>query len=125
LRARAQLFLDSFMELGLPPAPRAVDMGGATADFENGAIAADASVIDPTHTEFSGFVFKLQANLDPKHRDRMAFVRASRLPPCAYDLGAFRLKPPPPLTAACAHRRLRPRRRRCACAPERSRPACA
>ena len=25
--------------------------------------------------DFSGFVFKLQANLDPKHRDRLAYVR--------------------------------------------------
>jgi peptide chain release factor 3 len=71
-----QLFLDAFMELGLPPAPRAVDSGeGAPSDFENGAIGADASVVEPTHAEFSGFVFKLQANLDPRHRDRMAFVR--------------------------------------------------
>ncbi len=29
----------------------------------------------PTYPEFSGFVFKLQANMDPKHRDRVAFVR--------------------------------------------------
>lgn len=32
-------------------------------------------LIVPEDPEFSGFVFKLQANLDPKHRDRMAFVR--------------------------------------------------
>jgi len=32
-------------------------------------------IISPEDPEFSGFVFKLQANLDPKHRDRMAFVR--------------------------------------------------
>jgi peptide chain release factor 3 len=31
--------------------------------------------IEPTYTKFSGFVFKIHANLDPKHRDRMAFVR--------------------------------------------------
>jgi peptide chain release factor 3 len=31
--------------------------------------------IPPTYPEFSGFVFKLQANMDPKHRDRIAFVR--------------------------------------------------
>jgi peptide chain release factor 3 len=29
----------------------------------------------PTEAEFSGFVFKIQANMDPKHRDRIAFVR--------------------------------------------------
>ncbi|MEB3230061.1 MAG: peptide chain release factor 3 [Leptolyngbyaceae bacterium] len=31
--------------------------------------------IEPTHPDFTGFVFKLQANMDPKHRDRVAFVR--------------------------------------------------
>lgn len=29
----------------------------------------------PNEAEFSGFVFKIQANMDPKHRDRMAFLR--------------------------------------------------
>ena len=32
-------------------------------------------LIPATRPEFSGFVFKIQANLDPKHRDRVAFVR--------------------------------------------------
>jgi peptide chain release factor 3 len=31
--------------------------------------------IEPTHNNFSGFVFKIHANLDPKHRDRIAFLR--------------------------------------------------
>lgn len=31
--------------------------------------------IDPHDTELSGFVFKIQANMDPKHRDRIAFMR--------------------------------------------------
>jgi peptide chain release factor 3 len=31
--------------------------------------------VQPDFDEFTGFVFKLQANLDPKHRDRMAFIR--------------------------------------------------
>src|SRR5204863_2659674 len=31
--------------------------------------------IDPAGTEVTGFVFKIQANMDPKHRDRIAFVR--------------------------------------------------
>ena len=77
-----QHFLDSFMELGAPPLARALDVSGATAegrasgaDFQSGAIADDAEVVDPRSDEFSGFVFKLQANLDPKHRDRMAYVR--------------------------------------------------
>ncbi|MBN2751381.1 MAG: peptide chain release factor 3 [Rhodospirillaceae bacterium] len=31
--------------------------------------------VDPTEDTFAGFVFKIQANMDPKHRDRIAFVR--------------------------------------------------
>jgi len=31
--------------------------------------------VDPTESAFSGFVFKIQANMDPKHRDRIAFFR--------------------------------------------------
>jgi peptide chain release factor 3 len=34
-----------------------------------------AGARDPTHPEFSGFVFKIQANMNPKHRDRIAFLR--------------------------------------------------
>ncbi|MBF0142392.1 MAG: peptide chain release factor 3 [Magnetococcales bacterium] len=32
-------------------------------------------LVDPEETKVSGFVFKIQANMDPKHRDRVAFVR--------------------------------------------------
>lgn len=31
--------------------------------------------VDPTEKEFSGFIFKIHANLDPRHRDRIAFLR--------------------------------------------------
>jgi peptide chain release factor 3 len=31
--------------------------------------------VAPDETKFSGFVFKIQANMDPKHRDRIAFLR--------------------------------------------------
>lgn len=31
--------------------------------------------VEPTDSEFSGFVFKMQANMDRKHRDRVAFIR--------------------------------------------------
>ena len=31
--------------------------------------------IDPTEPAFSGFIFKIQANMDPNHRDRIAFLR--------------------------------------------------
>ena len=52
-------FLDAFLELSPPPGPRASDQGP----------------IPPDRPEFAGFVFKIQANLDPKHRDRVAYVR--------------------------------------------------
>ncbi len=32
-------------------------------------------VVSPTEPKFSGFVFKIQANMDPQHRDRIAFLR--------------------------------------------------
>lgn len=31
--------------------------------------------VNPTENQFSGFVFKIQANMDPKHRDRIAFLK--------------------------------------------------
>jgi peptide chain release factor 3 len=40
-----------------------------------GARASDSGPIEPTQSAFSGFVFKIQANMDPDHRDRVAFVR--------------------------------------------------
>ncbi len=36
---------------------------------------ATARSVNPTEPKFSGFVFKIQANMDPKHRDRIAFLR--------------------------------------------------
>jgi len=54
-----QLFLDAFLDYALKPYPRKSTEGET----------------EPTYPEFSGFVFKLQANMDPKHRDRVAFVR--------------------------------------------------
>jgi peptide chain release factor 3 len=32
-------------------------------------------VVEPTEEKFTGFVFKIQANMDPQHRDRVAFLR--------------------------------------------------
>jgi peptide chain release factor 3 len=54
-----ELFLQSFVQVA--PAP---------GDLMK-AIGMDLS----QHTEFSGFIFKIQANLDPRHRDRVAFMR--------------------------------------------------
>ncbi|MEZ5558264.1 MAG: peptide chain release factor 3 [Pseudomonadales bacterium] len=36
---------------------------------------ADGRTVMPDEAKFSGFVFKIQANMDPKHRDRIAFLR--------------------------------------------------
>ncbi len=54
-----QLLLDAFLELAPAPQPR----------------SAGGKVVTPTENGFSGFIFKIQANMDPKHRDRLAFVR--------------------------------------------------
>jgi peptide chain release factor 3 len=52
-------FLDKFVELAPPPRTRATSTG----------------TIEPEAETFSAFVFKIQANMDPRHRDRIAFVR--------------------------------------------------
>jgi peptide chain release factor 3 len=52
-------FLDAFLELAQRPTARTSREGP----------------VDPLRPGFSGFVFKLQANMDPRHRDRVAFVR--------------------------------------------------
>jgi peptide chain release factor 3 len=54
-----QLLLDGFLKHA--PAPKSRVMGGIQ--------------IAPENPAFSGFIFKIQANMDPKHRDRIAFVR--------------------------------------------------
>lgn len=51
--------LDCFVEIAPPPRPRETDKG----------------IVNPDDVKFSGFVFKIHANLDPKHRDRIAFLR--------------------------------------------------
>ena len=38
---------------------------------------AEERIIDSNENKFTGFVFKIHANMDPKHRDRLAFVRIS------------------------------------------------
>ncbi len=50
-----QLFLDEFIAMSPPPAPR--------------------GTVQPEEERFTGFVFKIQANMDPRHRDRIAFIR--------------------------------------------------
>ncbi|HBM14080.1 MAG TPA: peptide chain release factor 3, partial [Rhodospirillaceae bacterium] len=39
------------------------------------SLPTDKRAIDPSEEKVTGFVFKVQANMDPNHRDRIAFVR--------------------------------------------------
>ncbi|MBP1763326.1 MAG: prfC [Firmicutes bacterium] len=52
-------FLEEFLRLAPPPAPRMSSEG----------------IIEPDNEKFSAFVFKIQANMNPAHRDRLAFIR--------------------------------------------------
>jgi peptide chain release factor 3 len=52
-------FLQALIDFTPPPQPRLSDSG----------------VVSATDERFTGFVFKIQANMDPRHRDRVAFVR--------------------------------------------------
>ena len=54
-----EAFLNAVLDLAPAPGVRETEQG----------------TIDPASETFRGFVFKLQANIDPRHRDRMAFVR--------------------------------------------------
>lgn len=54
-----QLLLDGFLDYATPPVARQ-SMNGT---------------VEPDNKTFSGFIFKIQANMDPKHRDRIAFMR--------------------------------------------------
>jgi len=36
---------------------------------------SDTRIVEPNENEFTGFVFKIHANMDPKHRDRLAFIK--------------------------------------------------
>ncbi len=54
-----QLLLDAFLETAPSPRPR----------------TAGGKIVPTAGAGFSGFIFKIQANMDPKHRDRLAFIR--------------------------------------------------
>ena len=51
--------LDCFIEIAPSPRPK----------------ESDTRLVSPDENKFSGFVFKIHANMDPKHRDRLAFVK--------------------------------------------------
>ncbi|MBX3442085.1 MAG: peptide chain release factor 3 [Planctomyces sp.] len=52
-------FFDGFLKLAPTPRPRLSNLGA----------------IPPDRTEFAGVIFKIQANLDPRHHDRVAYLR--------------------------------------------------
>ena len=54
-----QTFLDNFLQLAPKPEPRHSIQG----------------LVEPTNEKFTGYVFKIQANMNPAHRDRIAFMR--------------------------------------------------
>ena len=54
-----QELLDAFVEYAPPPLPRETQQ----------------RQIEPAEDKFTGFIFKIQANMDPAHRDRIAFLR--------------------------------------------------
>lgn len=54
-----RLFLEAFVEYAPPPQ----------------SFASDAGQVYPESPEFSGFIFKIQANMNPRHRDSVAFLR--------------------------------------------------
>ncbi|MBI5201062.1 MAG: peptide chain release factor 3 [Elusimicrobia bacterium] len=54
-----QLLLDGFLEFAPPPRAQTLRDG----------------IVEPADDRFSGFVFKIQSNMDPRHRDQLAFVR--------------------------------------------------
>lgn len=51
--------LDAFVEIAPQPQPK----------------ESETRLVEPAEKNFSGFVFKIHANMDPKHRDRLAFVK--------------------------------------------------
>ena len=68
-----QLFLDKFCTMGTKPVGRLATQKTDKPKKEEDD--DEKTLIGPEHQEFTGFVFKTQANLDPKHRDRLAYVR--------------------------------------------------
>lgn len=57
-------FFDAFIHLAPSPQPRLVDL-----------INGEEKILDPLEAPFSAYVFKIQANMDKRHRDSMAFLR--------------------------------------------------
>ncbi len=65
-------FGSALTNFGLEPFLHGAGRAGASAARPR---PSDRGMIDPLSPDFTGFVFKIQANMDPRHRDRVAFVR--------------------------------------------------
>jgi peptide chain release factor 3 len=91
-----QLLLDGFLRDSVPPQPRrnaaaaksqttsaksqkksnSEDVSVSGSDSLSSQLSTlDSSVVPVNYAKFSAFIFKIQANMDPKHRDRIAFMR--------------------------------------------------
>jgi peptide chain release factor 3 len=66
-------FLAKFCDMGTKPVGRFME--AIVQQSKDEGTMTHAKQINPEYEEFTGFVFKTQANLDPKHRDRLAYVR--------------------------------------------------
>jgi peptide chain release factor 3 len=81
-----QLLLDGFLKDSVPPQPRrnaaarpqtpnAKSQTNSNGENSSPASEIENSLVRVDFPKFSGFIFKIQANMDPKHRDRIAFLR--------------------------------------------------
>jgi peptide chain release factor 3 len=57
------------------PSRECINASDSSASEKMGRQDACPAFIAPEHPAFSGFIFKIQANMDPRHRDRIAFLR--------------------------------------------------
>ena len=62
-----ETFLKRFLKYTKSPTPR----------------TSDAGIIDPMDEKFTGFIFKIQANMNPAHRDRLAFLERRTYKACS------------------------------------------
>ena len=75
--------LETFVVLAPPPGPRTALLGTRASRPPTelapspGPRTAEQRTVAPGEERFSGFVFKIQANMDPQHRDRIAFLRVT------------------------------------------------
>lgn len=76
-----ELLLNGFLQDSVPPAPRramtvtGVGLEDIARAASQPATEENSRIIPVEYPKFSGFIFKIQANMDPKHRDRIAFLR--------------------------------------------------